>query len=433
MRKIDDSAKGWKHAPLSELMEFATGGVWGDPPEKANGVDSIEAACIRGTDFRDWDVRKASAAVSRAIDAKSLEKRKLQVDDILVEVSGGGPEQPVGRTVHIDQEAIESSEGRPMVPTNFLRLLRLRSGVDAAYVNYYLKYFYVTGNISDYQGGSNNLRNLRFKDYITIDIPLAPFPQQRRIVSAIELQLGRLDAAVARLHAAKAKLKRYKQAVLKAAVSGELTGGDPSSWEEHTFREVCDVTDYVANGSFASIKANVQYSYEPEFAVLVRFTDSAKKWNGNYVYVNEASFKFLRKSELVPGDIVISNVGEPGKVFTVPDLGQPMTLGPNSVRVRPIDKRLSKAYLALYFQSQHGQDELASIITGTTQRKFNKTGLRETLVSFPQLPEQLKIITAVAEAWKRCADLQTTLDAKLVQSTRLRQAVLKRAFEGRLG
>jgi len=64
--------------------------------------------------------------------------------------------------------------------------------------------------------------------------PLAPLLQQRRVVSAIELQLGRLDAAIARLQAAKAKLKRYKRAVLKAAVEGALT----EEWREK-HPEIC--------------------------------------------------------------------------------------------------------------------------------------------------------------------------------------------------
>ena len=53
--------------------------------------------------------------------------------------------------------------------------------------------------------------------------PLAPLDQQRRIVAEIEKQFSRLDQAVASLKRVKANLKRYKAAVLKAAVEGKLT------------------------------------------------------------------------------------------------------------------------------------------------------------------------------------------------------------------
>ncbi len=54
-------------------------------------------------------------------------------------------------------------------------------------------------------------------------IALPPLAEQRRIVAAIEEQFTRLDAGVAALKSARARLKQYRAAVLKAAVEGELT------------------------------------------------------------------------------------------------------------------------------------------------------------------------------------------------------------------
>ena len=54
-------------------------------------------------------------------------------------------------------------------------------------------------------------------------LPLAPITEQKRIVEAIEQQLTRLDVGVAALRRVQAKLKRYRAAVLKAAVEGKLT------------------------------------------------------------------------------------------------------------------------------------------------------------------------------------------------------------------
>ena len=59
-------------------------------------------------------------------------------------------------------------------------------------------------------------------------IPLAPLPEQHRIVAKIEEQFTRLDAGVAALKRAQANLKRYKAAVLKAACEGRLVAQDPS-------------------------------------------------------------------------------------------------------------------------------------------------------------------------------------------------------------
>ena len=53
-------------------------------------------------------------------------------------------------------------------------------------------------------------------------------PEQRRIVAKIEELFSQLDAGVEELKKAKAQLKRYRQSVLKAAFSGELT----SEWRK---------------------------------------------------------------------------------------------------------------------------------------------------------------------------------------------------------
>ena len=54
------------------------------------------------------------------------------------------------------------------------------------------------------------------------EIPIAPLPEQRRIVEEIETQFTRLDDAVAALQRVKANLKRYRASVLKAACEGRL-------------------------------------------------------------------------------------------------------------------------------------------------------------------------------------------------------------------
>lgn len=159
------------------------------------------------------------------------------------------------------------------------------------------------------------------------------------------------------------------------------------------------VTDYVANGSFASLSENVTYINTPDYAILVRTTDNTKKWNGNYVYVSENSFDFLKKSSLLLDDLIIANVGDPGKAFLCPDLGQPMTLGPNSILVRPLDKnKILNKYFYYYTTSKIGQRQIQDICSATAQKKFNKTSYRSLEIPLPPLPQQHKIVNILDAA-----------------------------------
>lgn len=177
-----------------------------------------------------------------------------------------------------------------------------------------------------------------------------------------------------------------------------------SNWRIEKVDDLFLVTDFVANGSFASLRKNVNYNYEKDYAVLVRTTDNTKGWNGNYVYVNKDSYDFLRKSSLQPNDLIIANVGEPGKAFLCPDLGQPMTIGPNSILVRPLDKKVvNSKYFYYYTISTYGQGQIQEICSATTQKKFNKTSYRKLKIPLPPLDQQKKIakILDTADAYRQ--------------------------------
>ena len=144
-----------------------------------------------------------------------------------------------------------------------------------------------------------------------------------------------------------------------------------SGLQPQKFSQLVDVTDYVANGSFSSLRENVQTSSEPDFAILVRLVDYNNGWSGPFSYVDESSYHFLRKTKLEPGDVVISNVGaNAGTVFRVPELSQPLTLGPNSVLCRPRNKeKLNRAFLYYFLASSIGQALLSGIISGSARAR----------------------------------------------------------------
>ena len=174
----------------------------------------------------------------------------------------------------------------------------------------------------------------------------------------------------------------------------------PHKWEVKKFDEIFDVvTDYVANGSFASLRENVSYKDDEDYAILVRLQDYSNKFQKNFVYVDEHAYNFLSKSKLNPNDLVICNVGAAGIIFKVPDLKKPMTLGPNSILVRTNE---SSDYMYYYIQSSIGQQKLKDITTTTAQPKFNKTDFKSIKCILPPLKEQQKI-----------ADILSSVDAAI--------------------
>ena len=175
-----------------------------------------------------------------------------------------------------------------------------------------------------------------------------------------------------------------------------------NEWKEVKLGDEIEVTDYVANGSFAKLKQNVKYSNVESYAVLLRLVDFHNKWKGNFIYVDKNSYEFLKKTKVYPNDVIISNVGvNVGTVFKAPNLNKPMTLGPNSILLK-CSNNITKKYIYYYFLSPVGQNKISSIVTGSAQPKFNKTDFRNIKIKLPPLPIQKKI-----------ADILSVIDEKI--------------------
>lgn len=197
----------------------------------------------------------------------------------------------------------------------------------------------------------------------------------------------------------------------------------PSGWKETTLGEVAStVTDYVANGSFASLKENVVYKRSKDFAALIRLADHNNGYS-NLVFVDKNSYDFLKKSSLKYKDIIISNVGEySGTVFRVPNLNMPMTLGPNSVLVR-FDG--CNDFFYYYLSSVYGQSLLNSIKSGSANPKFNKTDLKKLEFVIPEREAEQRAIAAVLSSLDDKIELLRSQNKTLEN---ISQALFKRWF-----
>lgn len=84
----------------------------------------------------------------------------------------------------------------------------------------------------------------------------------------------------------------------------------PNGWECVELGEILKIlTDYTANGSFETLKNNVQYYNNKEYAALVRTTDLNKRNFTPERFTDYKGWKFLRKTTLRGNEILIANVG----------------------------------------------------------------------------------------------------------------------------
>ena len=253
-----------------------------------------------------------------------------------------------------------------------------------------------------------------------LPIPVAPLPEQRRIVEAIERQLGRLDEAVSRLQAAKAKLKRYKQAVLKAAVEGE-------EWETVPLRDLIQEGRKIAYGV---LKPGPHVPDGVRFIKSGQVRDGVMDLSEDYRISKDLDEEFHR-TRLQGGEVLLNLVGASiGRSAVAPDelKGANVT---RAIAVIPVVKEKAH-WVQLVLNTPYGQEHMLGKTGGNAQPVLNLAVVKDIPVPLPSPIEMKTVVAKTRERLSAMNEMDSTLDAQLLQATRLRQAVLKRAFEGRL-
>ena len=169
-----------QHIPLGDLLESSDSGVWGDEDLDA-GI-----SVLRSSNFNSDGTLDLAKLTFRALDARDQSRKLLRTGDILLEKSGGGPKQPVGRVCLFLGDVVPHAFG------NFIARLRPGKAVLSEYLFYYLWQFHSCGKTSHYQKQTTGIRNLEFKRYLTIPVPVCSIEEQRRIVD----QLSRAEGIV---------------------------------------------------------------------------------------------------------------------------------------------------------------------------------------------------------------------------------------------
>ena len=190
-------------------------------------------------------------------------------------------------------------------------------------------------------------------------------------------------------------------------------------------------TDYVANGSFASLKQNVAYYKEENYAILVKTQDFSNSFTEDLTYTDKHGYDFLKKSVLYGGELILSNIGSIGKVFRVPQLNKPMTLAPNSIMIK-CRRETDYDLLYYYLLSPFGTEQLYSITTGTAVKKFNKTDLKTIYLPLPPLPEQQRIVDRIESLFAKLDEAKQKVQDALDSLETRKAAILHKAFTGEL-
>ena len=359
----------------------------------------------------------------KSVDAEDAEKYILKENDIVFARTGNS----TGRSYFYEKQH------GTFVYAGFL----IKFSLDPNKVNPRILKYYTHSKpyfdwVNSFDTGATR-GNINAKTYGDMEIELPSRKVQDKIVSI----LSSLDRKIELNNKINADLEEMAQAIFKnwfvdfepfkdgKFVDSEL-GMIPEGWKVGKITDIdCLITDYVSNGSFASLKQNVHLYEKNEYAQFIRNTDL--KTNTFSVYVDKHSYDFLSKSTLYGNEIIISNVGDVGSVHLCPKLDIPMTLGNNIIMLRPNDKEYNY-FLYLWFKYFSGQGLIQGIKGGSAQPKFNKT-------DFKNLPLLIPSFEIVERSYWIFESIFSILSSNVKENSRLstlRDTLLPRLMSGEL-
>ncbi len=189
----------------------------------------------------------------------------------------------------------------------------------------------------------------------------------------------------------------------------------PEDWKLMASGEFIEVlTDFTANGSFASLAENVTYLDYPDYARLVRLTDIRTNFKNQGIYVSKDSYEFLAKSSLFGGELLLANVGAyAGYSFLFQKIFQEYaTLGPNMFLIKANKNILREEYVPLVFGHGSVFKQLIEAAASSAQPKINKDNVRKSVAIIPPLKEQERIAEALSDVDAMISSLEKLIAKK---------------------
>ena len=160
----------WKIGTFSELIKNTIGGDWGKDEVQNNYTE--EVFCIRGADIPDVKIGHRGKMPKRYILPKNYLLKKLNKNDLVVEISGGSPTQSTGRIAAISDYLLKRYEEK-IICTNFCRALKPKENY-SEFVYHYWQYLYDKNVFFSYENGTTGIKNLDISGFLEteqINIP----------------------------------------------------------------------------------------------------------------------------------------------------------------------------------------------------------------------------------------------------------------------
>lgn len=408
--------EGWAWAALGEVLrEPLRNGHSAKATSSGDGVRTLTLTAVTVGDFSEANTKVTSASQAQA------DGLWLEPGDLFVE-RANTPEL-------VGTARLYRGPKRNCIFPDLLVRVRVSNEIDARFVEAMLhaeptrRYFRRAA-----QGIAGSMPKISQGTIAGAVIPLPPFAEQRRIVDALETQFTRLDAAVATLERVRANLKRYRAAVLQAAIEGRFTTSGRRGWETTTLGESIDLWAGYGFPERLQGQADGELPFYKVGDISAAWRRGQRVLGDAQHYLTAAQAIELRATPIPAGAVVFAKIGAAVALNRRALLSRPSLVDNNVFAAIPDPKRIDSAFLFLFLCTV----QLEKLTRATTVPSLRKGDVESIEIALPPLNQQRAIVSVTDQLLSQINASSRYVEASLLRCSRLRQSLLRLAFDGRL-
>lgn len=401
----------WRVVQLQDVADTSLGKML----DQSRPRGDLRVPYLRNVNVR-WGRIDTDDVLTVELSEEERKRFELKSGDLLV-CEGGD----IGRA------AIWGGSTGYMAYQKALHRVRSNGAVELPYLRYLLEHYSHTDFLRARATGSTIL-HLPQQQLRSLPVPLPPLNEQRRIVEILEGHLSRLESAQQSLRQvevrSQAMFRRHCGRWLENAEGrsprwasiAELTGGVPSSVVIGPFGSSLKTSDYTASGVPLVFVRNVR----------------SKSFRSELRFVSRAKAFALAAHTALPGDLLITKMGDPPGDVAVFTGQEPAIVTADVIRLRP-STNFDARYLAYAFNSPAVRRQIESITRGVAQKKVSLARFRsEISVPVYEPDVQMVILSHLDDVAHAVARLEGVTERARGRSLALRRALLRAAFSGHL-
>ena len=305
-----------------------------------------------------------------------------------------------------------------------LLLLRAQPQFNGYLLNYFLRYYRLTGKFIEVAQRSVNQSSINQKKLNTFKIPLPPLAEQNRIVEKLDRLFAQLEILKTSMAKVPLLLKDFRQQVLTQAVTGKLL-------KINQFTELGKLEIDIRTGPFGSALHKSDYIENGVSVINPSHINNGIIIPDTNVSISNEKYQKLKVYKLINNDVILGRRGEMGRAALYNESYGNCICGTGSIILR-CGSNLYPKFLTFYIRSPFCIEYLNSNSVGTTMINLNQKIIKSLKVPNVSYLEQQEIVSRVESLFAKADAIEQQYKSLKAKIDTLPQAILHKAFKGEL-